>query len=231
MTNPYKRIIKGAVADIKAVASVISRIRANPTWTAGVRPTSAQQGAQRHAEQAAKVRGTNTASTARGYKGRNPPLGTPDLGLHIKPKKGLKFGSGGTIVYPENQDNVRRGKRPTIKYTPPPVTNRPAKPKPGTQILGSGPVRPTTVYPENQDNTHRPAKPKPSKPPKTEIRGRGPARPTIEYPEQQTHAVKRPKKPRGTIKYPAPPPANTGHGPGPRPRNTRAESLYERESR
>ena len=217
MTNPYKRIIKGAVADIKAVASVISRIRANPTWTAGVRPTSAQQGAQRHAEQAAKVRGTNTASTARGYKGRNPPLGTPDLGLHIKPKKGLKFGSGGTIVYPENQDNVRRGKRPTIKYTPPPVTNRPAKPKPGTQILGSGPVRPTTVYPENQDNTHRPAKPKP---PKAIIRGQGPARPTIEYPEQRTIAVK----------WPAPRGPKAGHGgaKGPKPPvKPRAESKYE----
>ena len=217
MTNPYKKIIKGAVADIKAVASVVSRIRANPTWTAGVRPTSAQQGAQRHAEQAAKVRGTNTASTARGYKGRNPPLGTPDLGLHIKPKKGLKFGSGGTIVYPENQDNIRRGKAPTIKYTPPPVTNRPAKPKPGTQILGSGPVRPTTVYPENQDNTHRPAKPKP---PKAIIRGQGPARPTIEYPEQRTIAVK----------WPAPRGPKAGHGgaKGPKPPvKPRAESKYE----
>ena len=115
----YRRIIRGIKRDL----STLSRIRANPSYTPGVKPTSAQQSAQRHAENAAKVRGTNTKSTARGYKGRNPPLGTVDLNLYIKPKKAKVLGAGpikgrggGTIVYPENQDNVRRPARPTIEY-------------------------------------------------------------------------------------------------------------------
>ena len=157
--NPYKKIIKGAIKDIKAGASLVSRIRARPTGTLG----------RKTAEERAAIRAADSPGV-RGYKGGNPRV---DMNFYIKPRKAKVLGAGpisgkggGTIAYPENQDNVRRGKRPTIKY-----------------------------------------------------------------PEQQTIAVKRPKKPRGTIKYPAPMPAQTGHGgtshlPRP-PVKPRAESKYE----
>mgnify|MGYP003653339183 CR=1 FL=1 len=152
--NPYKKIIKRAIKDIKSGASTLSRVRA--TGTLG----------RKTAEERAAIRAADSPGV-RGYKG-----GNPRVDLYIKPKKAKVLGAGpikgrggGTIAYPENQDNVRRGKRPTIKY-----------------------------------------------------------------PEQQTIAVKRPKKPRGTIKYPAPMPAKAGHGGarGPKPPvKPRAESKYE----
>tara|TARA_R110000765_G_scaffold72922_1_gene142483 strand:- start:2846 stop:3337 length:492 start_codon:yes stop_codon:yes gene_type:complete len=115
----YEKIIKGIKRDI----STLSRIRANPSYTAGVKPTAAQQSAQRDAENKAKVPGTNTRSTARGYKGRNPPLGSVDMNFYIKPKKAKVLGAGpilgiggSTISYPENQDSGRKPARPTIKY-------------------------------------------------------------------------------------------------------------------
>ena len=115
----YEKIIKGIKKDI----STLSRIRANPSYTAGVKPTAAQQSAQRAAENKAKVPGTNTRSTARGYKGRNPPLGSVDMNFYIKPKKAKVLGAGpilgiggSTISYPENQDSGRKPARPTIEY-------------------------------------------------------------------------------------------------------------------
>tara|TARA_B100000470_G_C19795310_1_gene394029 strand:- start:1803 stop:2330 length:528 start_codon:yes stop_codon:yes gene_type:complete len=122
-----------------------------------------------------------------------PKKGKPAKILGAGPIEGR---GGGTIVYPENQDNIRRGKAPTIKYTPPPVTHRPAKPKPPkTQILGSGPVRPTIEYPEQQ--TIAVKRPKPE-------------RGTIKYPDAPRPATtghggakgpKPPVKPRFEAKF------------------------------
>ena len=137
------------------------------------------------------------------------PMTFPEFSM--APKKGKKakvLGAGpitgkggGTIVYPENQDNVRRGKRPTIKYTPPPVTHRPPKPKPPrATISGRGPVRPTIEYPEQQ--THAVKRPK---------KPRGTIKYPAPMPAQAGHG-------------------GTSHLPRP-PVKPRAESSFERESR
>ena len=100
----YSRIIKSVKRDL----DTISRIRARPTWTTGKMPTAEEMAGGKPGE----------------YKGRYPPVGRGDSNLYIKPKKPKVLGAGpikgrggGTIAYPENQDNVRnKPPRGTIKY-------------------------------------------------------------------------------------------------------------------